>query len=94
MRRAFKKPHEPTRTQFTGKVESEKAPELDGRVNRLLAGEDKGTEKTSCPQVLLLFPLTVHLGHMGYTKPHGLSPIFTTDWLPLTGLVTLNKFQK
>lgn len=56
MWRAFKKPHKPTRTQFTGQVEPARAPELESRVNRLLAGEDKRTEKTSCPRVLLLFP--------------------------------------
>lgn len=61
--KGFKNPHKPTQAHFTGQVEPVKAPELERRVNRFLAGEDKGMEKKSCPQVLLPFP-TAHLGHM------------------------------
>lgn len=61
--KGFKNPHKPTQAQFTGQTRPVKAPELERRVNRFLAEEDKGTEKKkSCPQILLPFH-TAHLGH-------------------------------
>lgn len=80
--KGFKNPHKPTQAQFTGQTRPVKAPELERRVNRFLAGEDKGTEKKkkavhrSCSRSTLPTWATRHRqNHTGF------SPVSTTSWL-------------
>lgn len=87
--KGFKNPHKPTQAQFTGQTRPVKAPELERRVNRFLAGEDKGTEKK---KKLSTDPAPVPHCPPG---PHGIDKITQASALslPLPGLLTLSRFQ-
>lgn len=78
--KGFKNAHKPTRAQVTGQVKWVKAPEPERRVNRSLAGEDRGTEEKSCPQVLLPFPPPTWATRRRQNHT-GFSPTSTTHWL-------------
>lgn len=51
-----------------------------GGTGRLLA-RDIEERKRQAAHGSCSRPLTVHLGHIRYTEPHGLTPIFPTHWL-------------
>lgn len=53
---SFSKTTQTNLASFMGQVEPVKAPELDSRVKRHLAGEDEGTERTSCPRACSCSP--------------------------------------